>query len=407
MNNYVFYFLGGTCGSFVKKLFAYYLLGSNLPVVNTHTGDSHGDYKIDHYHNIELIPKDTKIIAIRYDNDDIDLIIKMEYEKATKPWLEKNWTDAQNEYSSLLPYKSVHDMPYEEWYNIYSMNVNNWVQEQDWDSFELVIELKTILGLNDVDLNKQLADYFGMEPVTEVNASIKEYREIQEKLYHTYYNNPRKLIYAIGDSFTYGQELPDPATQAWPVLLAERLGYRLVNHGTPGVGNEFIVKQTIKAVAKHKPELVVIAWTSCGRQEHADEWGVYDIWPGCNSRVFDQDPVLEYRKEPIKYITINNNAEHEYRRWLRQVVLLQSFLQNHGIEYIMCNAFDNQHRFGKYYKDNQGYYDLIDDTKFVGWPNDGMVEWAHNTPHGSGGHPLEQGHKQIAEKIYEACNTTR
>jgi hypothetical protein len=70
----------------------------------------------------------------------------------------------------------------------------------------------------------------------------------------------------------------------------------------------------------------------------------------------------------------------------------------------MCNVFDNQHRFGKYYKDNQGYYELIDHTKFVGWPNDGMVEWAHDSPRGPGGHPLEQGHKLIAEKIYEACN---
>ena len=215
------------------------------------------------------------------------------------------------------------------------------------------------------------------------------------------------MLYTVGDSFTYGQELPDPATQAWPVLLAKRLGYHLINDGTPGVGNEFMIKKTMQAVAKHKPELVVIAWTSCGRTEFADEWGVYDTWPGCSSRVFDEDPKLQYRKELIKYITVNNNAEHEYRRWLRQVILLQSFLQNHGIEYIMCNVFDNQHRFGKHYKDNQGYYELIDDTKFLGWPMHGFVEWAYDTPHGPGGHPLEQGHKQIAEKIYEACNTTR
>jgi hypothetical protein len=216
-----------------------------------------------------------------------------------------------------------------------------------------------------------------------------------------------KILYTIGDSFTYGQELPNPKKQAWPVLLADKLGYCLINEGSPGVGNEYIVKQTIKAVAKHKPDLVVIGWTSCGRQEYADKWGVYDIWPGCSSRVFDEDPKLQYRKEVIKYITLNNNSEHEYRRWLRQVVLLQSFLQNHKIDYIMCTVFDNQRRFGKYYKHNQGYYELIDHTKFVGWPNDGMVEWAYDTPHGPGRHPLEQGHKQIAEKIYEACNTAR
>ena len=207
-----------------------------------------------------------------------------------------------------------------------------------------------------------------------------------------------KTLYTVGDSFTYGQELPNPEQQAWPVLLADRLGYRLINDGRPGVGNEYIIKQTIKAVAKHKPKLVVVAWTSCGRQEHADEQGVYDVWPGCSSKKFENNQ-YENRLDLIKYITVNNNHKHEYRRWLRQVILLQSFLQNHGIEYIMCNVFDNQHRFGKHYRDNQGYYELIDETKFLGWPTDGFVEWTYGTPHGPGGHPLEQGHQRIAEEI--------
>ena len=211
------------------------------------------------------------------------------------------------------------------------------------------------------------------------------------------------MIYTVGDSFTYGQELSDPATQAWPKLVADRLGYQLINDGTPGVGNEFMVKKTMQAVAKHKPKLVIVAWTSCARTEFADQWGVYDTWPGCSSRVFDEDPKLKYRHDLIKYITRYNNDVHEYRRWLRQVILLQSFLQNHSIEYIMCNTFDNQER----YNPNEEYIKLVDTTKFVGWPNDGFVEWAYDTPHGPGGHPLEQGHKQIAEKIYEACNNTR
>ena len=215
------------------------------------------------------------------------------------------------------------------------------------------------------------------------------------------------LLFTVGDSFTYGLELPDPNRQAWPRLLADKLGYCLINDGRPGVGNEYVVRKTIQAVAEHKPALVVVAWTSCGRQEHADEQGVYDIWPGCSSRVFDADPNLQYRKELIKYITMHNNNAHEYNRWMRQIILLQSFLQSQQIDYIMCSAFDNQDRFGKYWKHNQGYYDLIDDSRFVGWPREGFVEWAYGTPHGPGGHPLEQGHQRIAEKLYEACSTAR
>ena len=206
------------------------------------------------------------------------------------------------------------------------------------------------------------------------------------------------MLYTVGDSFTYGQELPNPEQQAWPVLLADRLGYRLINDGRPGAGNEYIIKQTIKAVAKYKPELAVIAWTSCGRQEHADEQGVYDIWPGCSSKKFENNQ-YENRLDLIKYITKYNNAKHEYRRWLRQVVLLQSYLQVNNQPYLFCSTHDNQHRFGKYYTLCQDYYDLIDHKKFVGWPNDGMVEWAYGTPHGPGGHPLEQGHQLVAEEI--------
>jgi hypothetical protein len=172
----------------------------------------------------------------------------------------------------------------------------------------------------------------------------------------------------------------------------------LINDGRPGVGNEYIVKQTIKAVAKHKPKLVVVAWTSCGRQEHADEWGVYDIWPAHNRRKFNNKE-LGFRLPLIDYITKYNNALHEYRTWLRQVVLLQSHLQVNNQPYLFCSTHDNQHRFGQYYTLCQDYYDLIDHAKFAGWPNDGMVEWAYGTPHGPSGHFLEQGHQRVADEI--------
>lgn len=215
------------------------------------------------------------------------------------------------------------------------------------------------------------------------------------------------LLYTVGDSFTYGQELANPAQHAWPSLLSNSLGYDLVNDGLPGTGNEYLIKKTMHAVSKLKPNLVIVAWTSCGRQEHADEWGVYDTWPGCSSRVFDADPKLGYRKQLIKYITAYNNEEHEYRRWLRQVILLQSFLTCYNVNYRFVSAFDNQHRNEKYKKYNQGYTGMIDVSKFIGWPTEGFVEWAYGTPHGPGGHPLEKGHQLIAEKIVEALRTTR
>lgn len=215
------------------------------------------------------------------------------------------------------------------------------------------------------------------------------------------------LLYTVGDSFTYGQELANPAEHAWPRLVANGLGYQLINDGHPGVGNEYMIKKTIKAISDLKPNLVIVAWTSSGRVEFADEWGAYDIWPGCNSRVFDADSKLEYRKQIIKYITAYNNEEHEYRRWLRQIILLQSFLTCYNVNYRFVSAFDNQQRSEKYNKNIQGYTSMIDLSKFIGWPTEGFVEWAYGTPHGPGGHPLEEGHQLIAEKILETLRIAR
>lgn len=203
------------------------------------------------------------------------------------------------------------------------------------------------------------------------------------------------MIYTIGDSFTAGAELEDTQS-AWPYLL----GIDVVNDARQGVGNEFIVRKTIQAIDELKPSLIIVAWTSCGRVEFADEHGIYDIWPGCNSKKFENNQ-YQNRKELIKYITTHNHEEHEYRRWLRQVILLQSFLRDHKTPYLMCSAFDNQIRNKKYQKHNEHYWKMIDTKQFIGWPYEGLVEWAYGTPHGPGGHPLELGHQRIADKIAE------
>ena len=54
------------------------------------------------------------------------------------------------------------------------------------------------------------------------------------------------LLYTIGDSFTYGEELPTPSTQSWPALLSNKLNYDLINCGKPGTGNNYIIKTAIK-----------------------------------------------------------------------------------------------------------------------------------------------------------------
>jgi lysophospholipase L1-like esterase len=207
------------------------------------------------------------------------------------------------------------------------------------------------------------------------------------------------LLYTVGDSFTYGEELPDPAAQAWPALLSKKLGYDLVNRGKPGRGNNYVVKDVIKQIPKLKPDLVIIAWTSCGRMEFADRYSVYDIWPG-TARRFERP--YPHRDIIIKYITSYNNELHQYKSWLRSVILLQDFLKLRNINYKFVSTFDNHILNEKYAKASQEYIELIDTNKFIGWPDYGIVEWMADCPKGPGGHPLELGHTRIADEIFNA-----
>lgn len=208
------------------------------------------------------------------------------------------------------------------------------------------------------------------------------------------------LLYTVGDSFTYGEELPDPASQCWPALLAEKLGYTLVNLGKPGRGNNYIVKASIKQVPKLKPDLVIVAWTSCGRLEFADRYGVYDIAPGWKRRFEKPRP---HRDTLMKYITSYHNEQHQYRNWLRSVILLQDFFKLRNINYRFVNTFDNHELNKKYAATSEEYIQLIDTDRFIGWAdNTSMLEWMGDCSKGPGGHPLEQGHARIAETIFSA-----
>jgi hypothetical protein len=204
------------------------------------------------------------------------------------------------------------------------------------------------------------------------------------------------LLYTLGCSFTYGQELPNPSIQSWPSLVADTLNYDLVNRGRPGCGNNYIVKTAMKEVPKLKPDLVIVAWTSCGRLEFSDRYGVFDIWAGCQRKWENPRP---HRDDLIQYITSFHNDSHQYRNWLRQVILLQDFFKLRNINYLFLNTFDNQQLNRRHMKNSMEYVDLIDVDKFTGWPYHGTVDWTNGSKNLPGGHPSEEGHQLIKNAV--------
>jgi len=74
-----------------------------------------------------------------------------------------------------------------------------------------------------------------------------------------------------GCSWTYGQGLEDPATQAWPALVAKELGIPVVNLAVRGSGNDSIHRRTYEYIYENLPTgskpFVIIAWSQPWRRE--------------------------------------------------------------------------------------------------------------------------------------------
>jgi len=199
-----------------------------------------------------------------------------------------------------------------------------------------------------------------------------------------------KLL-AVGDSFTYGEELSD-TNNAWPYLLGNKLGYTVDNLAKPGSGNTRMIRHAVEQINNY--DLIVIAWSHFARTELADENGFYDIWPGCNA--FPYKESSPWRSDVINYYSKHHNDQYLYNQYLINVVLLQNFLNANNKKYIMLDAFGNNN-----YRKNNVIAKQIDSTYYVGWPTRTMMEWTYRIPQGPNGHFLEQGHEIVANKIYE------
>lgn len=202
-------------------------------------------------------------------------------------------------------------------------------------------------------------------------------------------------LLTVGDSFTHGEELSD-LNNAWPSLLAKRLGYEVTNAAKPGSGNTGMVRYVIEKAENF--DLIIIAWSHFARSEWADQVGSFDIWPGCSKLPYSV--VSPWRKQLIDYITDHYNDDCLYRQYLINIILLQNYLKMNNKKYLMLDSFGNHQTNNRTATVNQIFINQIDKTHYMGWPNESMMEWAYGCPIGKRGHFLDQGHEMVADKVY-------
>lgn len=204
-----------------------------------------------------------------------------------------------------------------------------------------------------------------------------------------------KLL-TVGDSFTYGEELSD-LNNAWPYLLGQRIGYDVTNLGAPASSNDRIVRVLIEHLIENnnQVDLVAIGWSLVGRMEYADDTGYYDIWPGASRYYRDQ------RNQLVKYISTYHNKEACFRKYLQQIILVQDFLKQRNIRYVMMDILVNDYYRKEQQFDWSGYESQIDKENYIRFNGSGMCEWTFGYPKGPNGHFLEEGHQIVSKRVYE------
>lgn len=198
-----------------------------------------------------------------------------------------------------------------------------------------------------------------------------------------------KLL-TIGDSFTYGDELTS-TSDSWPTLLSTKLNWELTNLAISGSGNTNMVRTTVECASEH--DIIIIAWSHWGRIETADEYGIFDTWPGHTGIKFNG--TIEFRHTFLRYITEHHDDVYLRKQQLLNIILTQQYLKSLNKKYLMLTAFGNCFDSADTNLINQ-----IDKKYFIGCPDKTMMDWTYGCPQGPGGHFLELGHQKISNIIY-------
>jgi hypothetical protein len=189
-NQYEFFFVGGTGGSFVKSIFFYYCqnpanrkINLMMSGINLKTGDCHCSsfVGIQHHHWIANLDSTKKLILIDFDKDDKPTIIKMSFFKSMLPNIVENPSILKTLFGGILAHVNPTDFTLLE--KIILSNPDylifpDWADQVRTLSPTLTIKFKDIMF---GELNQIIADFFQVEKLPEIDRYIEYYREINKK----------------------------------------------------------------------------------------------------------------------------------------------------------------------------------------------------------------------------------
>jgi hypothetical protein len=244
-------------------------------------------------------------------------------------------------------------------------------------------------------------------------------------------------LYFNGCSFTYGDELKTPQQDAWPILVATHLKCDFLNDDVSGGTNDRTVYKTIQQVNNY--DYFFIAWTTYTRFTEYNPVDNFEI--NFNPKL-NLEPSFHYsddlKKNYLKYKNYGQlyykhwyNDLFEFKKWLQQIILLQSFFKQHNKPFLMLNTMSNdlsswlqsREKFINSTRHLIEFFDYLDDTQllnehaqiqdlnsmidtstFIEWSNWAITDLKSTYKCGPTGHILEEGHQAVANKVIKHYN---
>jgi hypothetical protein len=239
------------------------------------------------------------------------------------------------------------------------------------------------------------------------------------------------ILLANGCSWTYGgglgldrpQDTEERLTKVWPHHLGKLLQANEVVQLAEGCGsNQRTLRTTFEWMLNQTPErlketVAVIQWTEPSRYEyyepinyHNSLENIPDRWARVNVNVclqIDETPngYKEAFERSQRRFETNSFQENMYRL-VSEVTALGKMFETFGVEYYYWSqgtqAFMFPHLIKDFYINN---FVWLDDQS-ESFQTDSSVVWKYNRIPNDG-HPSLQGHRELADIIYEKIKAKR
>jgi hypothetical protein len=197
--------------------------------------------------------------------------------------------------------------------------------------------------------------------------------------------------------------------ERWSKLLSDKLGLEEINEARHGGSNDRIVRMTIEWCNNNQDKindtLFVIGWTNYDRFEFWDNYLDRYVQVSNGEPTHNDRDDKRLRKVVEEYWKERHNFIQQKNKYVRNIILFQSFFKSNNLFYLFLDAIGNQmdiiknHKYNSFIDEKNwwNYNESINSfADLAGYLNSFGIDYEDGS-----GHPGIEAHKELSEQLYE------